>query len=320
MKKKILTGIIVILVFIATLFVVEYISRILLIKKWGEELPLYKYSLILRKNIHIEDDISNYRNFDKENNKIIQTPGGGGYKSHPICLLGCSYTYGYLLEDDETLAYLLCKYTGRTVYNMGICDGSPATVLYQLKQPWFLDELKRENPKYFIFTYIEDHNRRVLSGFTDLMDEKVCGFYKPLKNGGVEEITYNKIQLFINSLHFFRLIFTNIEEKICRQGDYTIVSAIFGEINSILKKNFPNSKLVILVFDPDEEAYYFPKEHEEEMMNEIGEKYGIKILYTKKMTVGKEILEGKLRASDNLHPSKEAWEGLVPDIAKELNL
>ena len=311
MKKRFLKFIIIFLLIFSVIFLIDYVSRIFLIKRLGENFSLWKYDFVLRKNIHFENEKSNYRTPD------VTT---GSSKKSAITLIGCSYTYGYLLEDDETLGYQLSKYTGRTVYNKGICDGSPATVLYQLNQPWFLDELKKENPEYFIYTYIEDHNRRVLSGITDSMDEKVCGFYKTTKNGGVREIEYNKFSLFINSFHFYRLMSAYIDEKICKKGDYRLVGELFGEINSVLKKNFPNSKFVILVFDPDEDAYYFPKEHEEKMMNEIGEKYGIKILYTKKMSVGKEILSGKLRASDDLHPSKEAWAGLVPDISKELNL
>lgn len=311
MKNNFFKFIVVLLLILIAIFLIDYISRIFLIKKLGENLSLWKYDFVLRKNVHFENDKFCYRNPD--------VTIGSSDKS-PITLLGCSYTYGYLLKDDETFGYQLSKYTGRTVYNKGICDGSPATVLYQLKQTWFMDDLKKENPKYFIYTYIEDHNRRCLSGITDTMDEKICGFFKLSKDGGVREIEYNKVSLFINSLHFYRLFSAYIDEKICKKGDYRLVSELFGEINSILKKNFPKSEFVILVFDPDEEAYYFPKEHEEEMMNKIGEKYGIKILYTKKMSVGKEILEGKLRAVDDLHPSKEAWEKLVPDISKELNL
>ena len=85
-------------------------------------------------------------------------------------------------KTGEKLVGQLAKYTNRTVYNEGICDGSPATVLYQLNKPEFVKKLKDANPDLFIFTYMEDHNRRCFTGTPDFMDNRVVSFYKVQKN------------------------------------------------------------------------------------------------------------------------------------------
>lgn len=313
MRKKILKIVIPVVLLFLVFFVIDFVARIFLIQKLEEyQRSWWKYCFVMRSNdAHFEDTESEYRNPDVTI---------GTSKMPPIVLLGCSFTYGWTLEPNETFSYQLSKYTNRTVYNEGICDGSPATVLYQLNKPEFVKKLKDANPDLFIFTYMEDHNRRCFTGTPDFMDNRVVSFYKVQKNGELKRVVYNKLQLFWESTNFGKLVSFCTAQHRAKSDDFSTVSAILTEINKKLKSDFPNAKFVILVFDQSYTPRFYSLDYLEEKMNEIGEKNGIQVLYTKKMTCGKDLLEGKLRSYDNAHPSKEAWAKLIPDISKELRL
>lgn len=52
------------------------------------------------------------------------------YVKRPIVLFGCSYTYGVLLNDDETFSAKLQNYTKRVVYNKAMSCFSLQNMLY----------------------------------------------------------------------------------------------------------------------------------------------------------------------------------------------
>ena len=96
----------------------------------------------------------NYKEYIDKDKFIIK----GSSDKKPIITVGCSYTYGILLEPYETLAGQLNRVTGRTVYNLGISATGPQTVYEQLKAP----DIKKEIPdaEYIIYTFLHNHIMR----------------------------------------------------------------------------------------------------------------------------------------------------------------
>ena len=269
--------------------------------------------------------ILDYKFILKKKDKLMQDTDEIFYKfqgsknKSPIVLLGCSYTEGFSLKREETFSANLSKNTGRTVYSYGFGGGSMATVLTQLQSKDFLKQIP-QNTEYFIYTYIIDHNKRCHERSLGWENDVLLDLYRVNDKQGIEKVPCGKVCCFINSTAIGRLYRMTLGQYLAKSGDFSLPAAIIGEISNILKTNFPKSKFAILVYDDNTDIIHLPLDFEEQKMNEIGEKNDIKILYTKKMSIGEEILNGKYRASDDVHPSGEAWRKLVPDIIKELNL
>ena len=78
----------------------------------------------------------------------------------PILLFGCSYIYGYKIPENNFFSYLLAKYTKRPVYNRAKDAVGTAVMLYQLQNEDFY-KLFPKPPKYVIYTFLNDHIRRM---------------------------------------------------------------------------------------------------------------------------------------------------------------
>lgn len=310
MKKTLFVIIVNLILLIIVGLLVEFGSFYIIRKIWcyPNNRFILDYKFILKKKdtlLKNSDEV--YYKFEGSKNK------------RPIVLLGCSYTEGFSLKREETFVANLSKKTDRTVYGYGLGGGSMATVLMQLQTQDFLKQLPNDT-EYFIYTYIIDHNKRCHERSLGWENDVLLDLYKINDKEHVEKIPCGKVCRFVNSTAVCRLYRMTLGQYLAKLGDFSLPAAIIEEISNILKTNFPKSKFVILVYDDNTDTIHLPLDFEEQKMNEIGKKNNIKILYTKKMTAGEDILDGKYRASDDVHPSGEAWKNLVPDIVKELNL
>ena len=132
---------------------------------------------------------------------VIRDIGGNKEKSNAIILAGCSFTHGSHLNDNETFSYFLSNYLNRSVYNWGICSGSPREMLYILQNKKLLSYLTENNPdiKYVIYTYLPDHLNRLLYDFYI-----VSPYYYPVNNYTM--LKYKKRNPILNSLFFIKKI------------------------------------------------------------------------------------------------------------------
>ena len=93
-------------------------------------------------------------------------------------MYGCSFTTGVGLNDDETFAFYIQKYTQRKVYNRALAGYGIQHMLYHSKHN--IDLLKQQNdfiePEFIIYTFIEDHIHRLFKP-NDFFDVYLM-FYK----------------------------------------------------------------------------------------------------------------------------------------------
>lgn len=290
--------------------IIECLSYFTIQKLWcsPNNRPFLDYRFILKKKPDVKKEIEQFSYSIK-----------GDENKRPIVLLGCSYTAGFLLEENETFTANLNTYTGRSIYNYALGGASMATVLRQLQSEDFLKKLPK-NPEYFIYTYIIDHNKRCYERAPGCENDILLDLYEVDGKNNLRKVPCENVCTFFCSTAMYRLWRMTLGQMVAKSGDFSLPDAIISEISNILKKEFPNSKFAIIVYDDNTDTIHLPLDYEEKMMSEIAQKNDIKILFTKKMTAGKDILDGKYRASDNVHPSGEAWKKLTPDIAKALNL
>ncbi len=93
-----------------------------------------------------------------------------------VLFLGCSFTYGEGVEDNQTLPYYLGSYTKEyQPYNFGFHGHGPFDILAQLENIDFKHEIKEPNG-IVIYSFIDDHVERML-GSIKVMQWKVADPY-----------------------------------------------------------------------------------------------------------------------------------------------
>jgi hypothetical protein len=106
-------------------------------KTIGYELAPSFSGIYGRKGMYFKTHRLGYRVAQSDDIESFQ-PGG-------ILAVGCSFTFGYPVEGEETFSYLTGKGIDLPVYNFGVCSYSYASVLLQLedlKKKGVLDKLK----------------------------------------------------------------------------------------------------------------------------------------------------------------------------------
>ena len=219
-----------------------------------------------------------------------------------LVTLGCSYTYGLYLEQEETFASQLAEATGRTVYNLGVTGSSPRETLYILSN----DELRNKllnnetNIEYFFYTFISNHLPRI---YANIKINPLRPHYK-LKNGHLEYYEKNR---FLQKSYIYR---TLMELKYKNKDDieaFNLFLIYMKEINEQIKIHYPNAKLVILL-------------HEDYLRHDWSEleKEGIIVIKNYEMinTLSPEYTHSNV----DVHPNAKAWEIIVPKIVDYLKL
>ncbi|MBQ9245263.1 hypothetical protein IJ182_03240 [bacterium] len=222
----------------------------------------------------------------------------------PIATIGCSFTYGLYLNQEDTFASQLANFTGRTVYNLGVVAASPREILYILRNDELRNELlyNEQNLEYIIYPFISNHLQRL---YMNIRLNPLTPYFK-LKDGSLEFYDKNH---FIQKSYIFRLLY---ELKYKEKDDleaYNLFTIYMKEANKEIKKHYPSAKFVILVY----EDYL---DHDwKELENE-----GIIVIKVKDMTVIDVYSSQYSQSAIDSHPNKLAWEKIIPILAEKLNL
>lgn len=237
-----------------------------------------------------------------------------------LLLMGCSFIYGEDIEANENLAYYLQKYTKRKTYNFGYFAKGIQHVLYILQS----DNFKNLNyapapPKYMINVFISDHMRRMYCNYYDLnWGTKYLRYKKvndnlELDNSTVEITPMSYFKAFYTAKRFNNLMYRlkSDNEKFNMYKMYVL--AIKEELN----KMYPDTKLAIIIYNPNADLHNFPP-FKTDRWKEL-EDEGIKIIRFDTPEFN-YLTEDEYLASDKVHPSGKAWETLAPIIIEQLDL
>lgn len=261
----------------------------------------YKIKLSYNENWNLTHRTENNLKFDRT--------------KQPIILMGCSYTFGFLLNDKQTISYQLQKYSKRQIYNLGRNGGSVQTVLWQLENLNFFND--KLNPEYIIYIFMTDHLRRMYANYSFLLENnKSLQTYKysrkkliPLKQN-INFLDYIKVSYFAKKLNNFIFMFKSDNQK------FNLLKIYLKEIKKKIIEKYPNAKFVVIVYKdiPNATIKPFHTNRWSELEHE-----GIKVINLD--TNEYNFLKQKeYLAIDGIHPSSKAWERLIPIISKELKL
>lgn len=252
-----------------------------------------------------------YKGFQAENyfrNTLVNS------QKQPILILGCSFGYGWLLDEKQALSYKLAINSKRSVYNQSI----PSLGLQYF--PYILENFELEkqiqNPEYIIFVFIENHIYRLYRyQIEDAMDSQLDIRYKQTLIG-LEEIKHKyyifehfAIYRYLQNKYANHIFINNSYDK-----NFDFMKLHFLKAKQIANEIFPNSKIVILKYEEKPDSWYYNTERWKEL-----EDAGFIILGSYELT-NKHLYEDEYRIKDDVHPNEYAWDLLVPQLVKKLDL
>jgi len=237
--------------------------------------------------------------------ELMRAPVGLEYKKKPVLILGCSFAWGFGVDENENFGSRLSKLTKRPVYNRSFeWLFGPQTMLYQARLKEFYEEVPE--PEYAVYVFIGDHVNRSCSKYLTPRPYYPFLNYK-MKNGRLER----NPERWYDRLYLTRLIGISKMQKVSEKEKYSIAAEHFRETKQEFDKHWKNYKFIILVYN---------QRGEKNELYDIGnlKNEGFTIIKTYDL-IGRYLdLPGDF-THDNMHPSSKAWEIVTPAFVKEMH-
>lgn len=233
-------------------------------------------------------------------------------KKRPVLIMGGSFGYGFELENEQTFQYKLGKLTHRSVYNRAIPSFGLQNSIYMLQNYNFEKEIK--NPEYIIYVFIDNHIFRLYRRVHEVTEPILSVNYN-LKNGKlVEEKKCKFIYRFAicRRISSLRAICAS---QLSKDKSFDYLKLHFLKLKEVAKQKYPNTKLVILVYEENLEDWSSKTNRWKEL-----EKEGFIVLNSYDLTNLNLSVKKYRLTFDKNHPNELAWNILTPKIAEKLKL
>lgn len=270
-------------------------------KKVNFVIKNYKYSWLKHKN------------FD-ETYELIKTtrmrkPIGLQYKNKPILIMGCSFAYGYKLEEKDTFAYKISELMKRPVYNRAFeWWWGLQTMLYQARREDFYKEVPE--PEYIIYIFIDDHISRINLSCIEPFFEYPHLRYKLYNNRLEREKFSQRYNLFM-----FRNYTRAREDSIFRKMKWVkLFNEFFLETKQEFDKHWKNYKFIILIYQNSDLIDFI---YQNLNIKELKEN-GFIIIETKDLA-GRVLDNPDTDIVLDGHPSAAVWTMLTPKLVERIN-
>ncbi|MCR5261725.1 MAG: hypothetical protein K6C94_07800 [Candidatus Gastranaerophilales bacterium] len=241
-----------------------------------------------------------------------------GNKKGGIVTIGCSYTEGAGLEENQSFAYKLNQLTGKTTYNRGISATGTQYVYRQLADKNFKKEIPEVD--YVIYTFIYDHFYRLFRDYVTYGNSNLhINYYLNDKN----ELREGKHPFwFLYTFYTTRLISEYKEQRSYDEFDekYAVFLKLIEESIKEMKKNYPNAKFILLEVPQGSMCLSDYQAGTEELTKEqIKDIEDLGAIYVNaEKLVGHQLRDTeKYRMPDKDHPSERVWDEIAPALVKK---
>ena len=252
-----------------------------------------------------------YKNFESfynsEVKKRLRKPVGLNYNSAPELLLGCSFAYGFGLDDGETFGANLSKISKHPVYNYGFeWYFGLANMLWLSRQENFYKEVP--NPENVIYVLMSDHLRRMNIKTGDEVYPFPFLHYS-LKNGKLELDKRNfwqNSQIYRKYDCYQALISPN-------NKSLSLMNEFFIETKQEFDKHWKNYKFIILVYEQNEDDKKLFAQNDWKYLQNNGF-----VVISISDLIGRVMDEETDIIPDDGHPSAAAWKALTPAFVRKI--
>lgn len=252
--------------------------------------------------------------YDQYLKDALRKPIGLEYKKAPIVLFGCSFTYGYRLNDNQNFGYYLSKYSKRPVYNRAFNAWGFPQMVYQLSRDDFYQEVKE--PEYVIYIFSKNQMQMMYDYTFQLWDNGLCLRYK-LKDGKLVKVKNppDFLQGFYLLKFFNQKMTRNVIDCIFTEKDEQLAVAHFATAKNEALKHWKNTKFIVLFYEDTPETEGF-----DERLTADLEKNGFIVLKMDDIAGFKVSGEKFKMSNEDPHPNERLWRIFTPKFVKYLNL
>ncbi len=225
----------------------------------------------------------------------------------PILLFGCSFAEGAGLSHEMSPCAQLTNLTGRTCYDRSKGATGTQFMYWQLLNEDF-DKVTQE-AGYAVYIYIHDHLLRLYRyQINPLID--IFNIRYEFKNGKlVEKKPFFKPLYSLFSVKRF-LNRKVIQQTIREEQDFKMFNTMMKESAEILRNKYNGIKIILLEY-PDKSDRFLPEEEIKTL-----ESYGITIVRVTDLIGDVDLKEDKYWLIDDIHPSMEAWNIIMPEFVR----
>lgn len=230
------------------------------------------------------------------------------YKGKPVLFMGCSFTWGDGLKEEETISYKFAKLTKRTVYNRAGKGWGLAQMLYLLKRDDFYSKINE--PEYLIYIFISRHLYRI-DKFKMMPN---CRDFQPkykIENGTlVEEKPYfwHESWLIEKFMWQYRDKYNPYKTT---DEMFDILKIYLTESKKAMEKHWINTKFIILKYPTSNHCSLYETKRWQEL-----EDAGFIVIDAKELTKA-PLWDNKYKC-DGWHPKTKVWDFVLPDLIKKL--
>lgn len=275
--------------------------------------PLFfeSYFLRLNKFSDIYKELNNNNGFRPIQNLESE--------ERPVLIFGCSYAYGYVFDNTETISYVMSKYSSRPIINRAMLGWGIQHMLYQLKEDKeFVSSIK--TPKYIFYVLMGtgSHFQRLFhTNFPNVTCKDYYFTYKLKNNEFVERKPFlNLYYSFAIPRHIYNKLVVSYVENSTKDDKwsnvYDFMTLHFISINKVIDKLWGEgrTKFIILTFEGNNEEIWQQKLQEN----------GITVINIAKLIEKEDLMDPKFGFFEpeiSPHPNGKLWKEVVPKL-KEL--
>ena len=225
-----------------------------------------------------------------------------------IVWFGCSFAEGAGLNDNQTPCYKISELTGKSCINKAKGATGTQFMYYQINDDKIMDDAKTAD--FIIYTFIWNHIQRLYNYQVNPLIDMFNLRYKII-DGNLVDITPQFNPLY--SSFFVKRILNKIVFEQAKQESYNfrLFNKIMKETYNISQKRYPNSKFIFIEF-----SELSKKELPDYEVKEL-ESYGIKVIRVKDIIGNIDIYDPKYWLPDNIHPTEQAWDLILPIIVEK---
>ncbi len=226
----------------------------------------------------------------------------------PVLWFGCSFAEGAGLEDNQTPCYKISKLTKRNCINKAKGATGTQFMYYQIKNDKLIEEVPSAD--FVIYTFIWNHLQRLYNYQVNPLIDMFNLRYK-IKNGELKEVK-PLFKPFYSSFFVKKILNKKVYNQYKKECiDFELFNKIMEKSANRIKNLYPDSKFILLEF-PDLSRNQLPDYEIKKL-----ESYGITVVKVTDLTKDIDIYNNKYWLPDNIHPSEEAWDIILPELTKK---
>lgn len=243
-------------------------------------------------------------------------------KEHPIMIFGCSYAYGFTFKNEESVSYILSKYSKRPIYNRAQDGWGIQHMLYQIENIDFAEIMKQAGgeykpPKYLFYVLMDGgahFYRMKLSNFPVLSNEYYISYQETNGKLVQRQIPFGiTIRPLSYTYIYNQLITKQVEKDFCNKNPdlFNLFILHIKTINDLIKEKFgDDTKFIILTFE----------DTKKQMWQKQVEDMGIDVIDIAQ-TVNKTDLQNDkynfFEPPECKHPNGRMWKDLIPKLKEK---